>query len=201
LLSFVVIRAKVDSQRLRERISGRNGLAETDDGCRAPFRLLPLIDDNSCHYGSGNESQIPKAQSGQGIGLIVVDYIQLMRSSYSHDSVNGNIGYQPFAEGFGQGTQTCPLWRFRQLNRQVESRTTAGRRWRTCANPAPSNRMPMSSLLSTAMSLYKSDDNIDKGTAEDHYCQQRNGPTDTASLVYRQIYKLENLSRVDAPEA
>ena len=69
-----------------ERDSSGDRLAEADHRRRPPFGRPDLHRRHAGDHRDGDEGQIPAAQGDAGLGLVVLDYLQLMRGSSFKDS-------------------------------------------------------------------------------------------------------------------
>jgi replicative DNA helicase len=133
------------------------------------------------------------------LGLIVIDYLQLMRSLNPKASVEEQLGeisrsLKELAKELG-----VPILALSQLNRSVETRGTKDKR------PLLSDLRSSGSLEQDAdvvIFLYRDDyyfkDSQDRGVAELIIAKQRSGPTGTVRLKYTAEYtRFDNLADDD----
>lgn len=194
--------AKVDSQRLRKGFLGETDWPKLTTAAGRLSDAPLYIDDTAAITVLEMKAKSRRLKADRGLGLIVVDYIQLMKSSYAHDSREREISDISRSLKALAKELNVPVVALSQLNRQVESRTN---RRPQMADLRESGAIEQDADVIAFIyrdEVYnKSDDNIDKGTAEIIIAKQRNGPTDTVKLAFIDKYtSFENLSRVDAPE-
>ena len=161
-----------DWDRLQKRL---DGLAS------API----YIDDSAALSTLELRGRVRRLHAQKGIGLVIVDYLQLMRSSRRTDSRELEISDISRSLKALAKELSIPVIALAQLNRKVEDRT---------------NKRPMLSDLRESgaieqdadviLFLYrdavynKRDDNPRKAEAEVIIGKQRNGPTGTCGLAY-----------------
>jgi len=134
-----------------------------------------------------------KAESG--LGLLIVDYLQLMRAGGTRDSREQEISEISRSLKALAKELNIPVVALSQLNRQVEQRT---------------NRRPQMADLRESGAIEQDADVImflyrdevynrteeNTGLAEVNIGKQRNGPTGTVKLVFLEKYtRFENPSR------
>ncbi len=95
-------------------------------------------------------SQARRLKAEHGLGLVVVDYLQLMRSSRRTDSRELEISDISRSLKALAKELKIPVIALSQLNRKVENGRTSAPCSRTCANPGPSSRTRTSSFSCTA---------------------------------------------------
>ena len=179
-------RARVDLRRLQ------TGNIPTDDWTRLSHGVgrlgeAPLFIDDNPHctvMEMRAKARRVKARNGD-LGLIVVDYLQLMTPSTSRRSENRQVEVAEISRGLKILAREldCPVMALSQLNRQLE--------YRQDKRPMLADLRESGSLEQDAdvvMFLYRDDmynpNSEDRGMAEVIVSKHRNGPTGVTKLSF-----------------
>ena len=136
------------------------------------------------------------AKSTGGLGLIIVDYLQLMSASSGGENRTTEISEITRSLKSLAKELSCPVIALSQLNRTVEQRTDK--------RPVMSDLRESGSIEQDAdviLFIYRDEvykpETEDKGIAEIIISKQRNGPTGTIKLTFLGKYtRFENFSSV-----
>jgi len=154
-----------------------------------------FIDDTPSLTPTELRSRARRVAREQGeLGMIMVDYLQLMRVAGSTDGRTAEISeisrsLKAIAKEF-----RCPMVALSQLNRSLEQRPNK--------RPVNSDLRESGAIEQDAdviMFIYRDEvyheDSLDKGTAEIIIGKQRNGPIGTCRLAFQGEYtRFENLA-------
>ncbi|HNT90714.1 MAG TPA: replicative DNA helicase [Smithellaceae bacterium] len=192
--------AKVDSQRLRKGFLGETDWPKLTTAAGRLSEAPIFIDDTPGITVLEMKAKSRRLKADQGLGLIIVDYIQLMRTGSYRESREQEISEISRSLKALAKELRVPVIALSQLNRKVEER--------------PNRRPQMADLRESGAieqdadviafiyrdEVYnKSDDNPDKGIAEIIIAKQRNGPTGTVKLAFLEKFtSFENLARSDS---
>jgi len=187
--------ANIDSQKLR------TGELNDDDWFRIAEAMAPLsqgalyIDDTPGISVAELRAKCRRLKMEKGLGLIIIDYLQLMTVSRRSESRQQEISeISRSLKGIAKELE-CPVFTAAQLSRAVESRT---------------DHRPMLSDLRESGAIeqdadvvaflfreeYYKPDTEKKNLAEVIIAKQRNGPTGTVELTWLSQYtKFANSSR------
>ncbi|MFK8049212.1 MAG: replicative DNA helicase [Halioglobus sp.] len=187
---------RIDQTRIR------NGKLEQEDWPKLSTAVnklkdVPLfIDDTAALTPTEVRSRARKiAREQGGIGMIMIDYLQLMQVAGSSEGRTAEISeisrsLKAIAKEFD-----CPMVALSQLNRSLEQRPNK--------RPVNSDLRESGAIEQDAdviMFIYRdevyNEDSPDKGTAEIIIGKQRNGPIGTCRLAFQgQFTRFENLAR------
>lgn len=198
LLSSV---GRIDSQRIR---TGKLHPEDFEKLNRAVGMLTgaPIyIDDTPAISVLEMRAKVRRLAAQHDIGLIIVDYLQLMQGRHSTENRTQEISEISRSLKALAKEHKIPVIALSQLNRSLESRT---------------DKRPMMSDLRESGAIEqdadvitfiyrdevynKSEDNPDRGTAEIIIGKQRNGPTGILRLAFiKEITMFENMSLYSDP--
>lgn len=187
-------KAKVDSRKMRTKEFKDNDLRNIGLAVKDLSTLPLYINDQGVNL-LDIQSQCRKIKSQQGLGLVVIDYLQLMRPHNSNSQREQQIA--EISRGLKQMAKEleCPVLCLSQLNRGVESR--------------PGNKRPNVSDLRESgaieqdadivLMVYRDEvynpDTKEKGVAEIIIGKNRGGEIGTAKLSWVGKYtSFENLT-------
>ncbi|RUM46484.1 MAG: replicative DNA helicase [Desulfocapsa sp.] len=193
---------RVDSQRVR------TGRLHDDDWPKLTRAVGMLedspmfIDDTPAISVLEMRAKVRRLSAQHELGLIVVDYLQLMRGRNSIENRTQEISEISRSLKAMAKELRVPVIALSQLNRSLESRT---------------DKRPMMSDLRESGAIEqdadvicfiyrdevynKAEDNPQKGISEIIIGKQRNGPTGTVKLTFvKEFTMFENLSAYDEPD-
>ncbi len=192
---LIASEAGVDSNRLR---AGRISPNEWDSVYKAVDRIseLPIfIDDNASMMLMEMRSQARKiqAESGGQLGLIMIDYLQLMEGT-SDNRVQEISKITRGLKGLARELQV-PLIALSQLSRGVEARNNK-RPMMSDLRESGSIEQDADLIMMLYRDAYYNPDTPDRDITELIITKHRNGPTGVVKLVFDPaLTKFKNLAR------
>jgi len=175
--------ASVDSERMRTKNFLDSDLRNIGSTVQTLSQLPIHINDNAAVNIFDIKSQCRKVKMEEGLGIVVIDYLQLMQGSNKSASREQQIseisrGLKNLAKELG-----CPVLALSQLNRAVESRPDK--------RPLISDLRESGSIEQDAdivMMIYRDEmynpESKDKGIAEVIIAKNRAGERGTAKLAW-----------------
>ena len=186
---------RIESGRLR---AGRISQNEWEPLGHAISTLsqLPILIDDAPNLGANemrSQSRRLQAEQGGALGLVLIDYLQLMEGNGSENRVQVLSRITRSLKGLARELNV-PVIALSQLSRGVESRTEK--------RPMMSDLRESGSIEQDAdlvMMLYRDEyynkDTPDRGIAEVIISKHRNGPTGTVKLLFEpQFTQFRNLA-------
>jgi replicative DNA helicase len=194
--------AKVDSQRLRKGFLGETDWPKLTTAAGRLSEAPLFIDDTPAITVLEMKAKSRRLKADAGLGLIVVDYIQLMRGGSYRDSREQEISEISRSLKALAKELKVPVIALSQLNRKVEDRTN---RRPQMADLRESGAIEQDADVIAFIyrdEVYnKSEDNTEKGIAEIIIGKQRNGPTGTVKLAFLEKFtSFENLSHSESTQ-
>ena len=182
--------AKVDSHRLRTGRLGADDWPRLTRACDNLARAPIYIDDSAAITMMGIRSQTRRLKAREpGLGLVVVDYLQLMATDKPVESRVQEVSQISRALKILARDLDVPIVALSQLSRAVEQRGKDDRR------PVLSDLRDSGSIEQDADLVafiyrddYYNDDSNDKGIAEVIVATHRNGPLDKVKLAFTSQY-------------
>ncbi len=189
--------ARVDSQRLRRGFLGETDWPKLTLAAGRLSEAPIFIDDTPAITVLEMKAKSRRLKADAGLGLIVLDYLQLMRSGSAKDSREQEISEISRSLKALAKELDVPVIALSQLNRKVEDRTN---RRPQMADLRESGAIEQDADLIAFIyrdEVYnRSEDNPEKGIAEIIIGKQRNGPTGMVKLAFFEKYtRFENLAR------
>ncbi|MFA4916321.1 MAG: replicative DNA helicase [Syntrophales bacterium] len=191
--------ARVDSMRIRRGMLGETDWPKLTTAAGRLSDVPIYIDDTPAIMVLEMKAKARRLTAEVGLGLIVIDYLQLMRSGSGRDSREQEISEISRSLKALAKELNVPVVALSQLNRRVEDR--------------PNRRPQMADLRESGAieqdadviafiyrdEVYnRSEDNPEKGLAEIIIGKQRNGPTGMVKLAFLEKYtRFENLAVLD----
>ncbi|MEE8430473.1 MAG: replicative DNA helicase [Candidatus Desulfatibia sp.] len=193
--------AQIDSSKMRRGFISQNDWMKITDAAGVLSEAPIFIDDSPSITALEIRTKSRRLKMDQNIGLIIVDYIQLMRGPASAERRDLEISEISRSLKALAKELALPVVALSQLNRELEKRSDK--------RPQLSDLRESGALEQDADvvafiyrdELYNKDENNPKkGTAEIIIAKQRNGPTGTAPLKFWDAYtRFGDLSPQDYP--
>jgi replicative DNA helicase len=191
--------ARVDGGRMRTGQLVRDDWPKLANAAGWLSELPMFIDDTPAITLLELRSKARRIQSEHGLGLIVIDYLQLMRSGSRNDSREQEISEISRNLKALAKELELPVIALSQLNRGVESRGVKDKR------PQLSDLRESGAIeqdADTIWFIYRdevySKETVDKGVAEVIIGKQRSGPTGTCRVrFFNEFTRFDNLAEDD----
>ncbi len=191
--------ARVNSSRMRGGFLSETDLARINRAAGTLYDLAIYIDDSPTISALEIRAKARRMKMEKGLGLVIIDYLQLMRGRTSAERRDLEISEISRSMKALAKELSVPVVALSQLNRKVEERTNK--------RPVLSDLRESGAIEQDAdviLFIYRDDvynrdeNNPKKGTAELLIAKQRNGPTGMVKLTF-----LEKYTRFEeaAPEA
>ncbi|MGD0075855.1 MAG: replicative DNA helicase [Candidatus Binataceae bacterium] len=195
VLRLLCSEARVDSAKARAGYLGERDFPKLAQAAARLSEAPMFIDDSSDISPIVLKAKCRRLmrERDNNLGLVVVDYLQLMRSSRPGESREKEISEISRSLKAMAKELKVPVIALSQLNRQVETRPD---RRPLLADLRESGAIEQDADVIAFIyrdEVYKGKDSKVPGTAEIIVSKQRNGPTDTATLTYlREYTRFEN---------
>ena len=203
---FIGSPSRIPSDKLRKGKVARKDWPKVVKACNQ-LESAPLWIDDSSDLGllelrakARRLQAQEKGRGSEGLGMVIVDYMQLMRS----DDARANRVEQvsQFSRGLKilarelarPGDRHLPA-----LPRSGAAPRTSGRSSRTCASPAASSRTRTSSASSTATTTTTQDAETRRGRADHRQAPQRPRRAPSARVFLEHYPKFADRAREDEP--
>lgn len=188
--------ARVDSSRIRGGFLKEADWTRITDAADRLTQAPIFIDDSPDISTTTIRTKSMRLKMDKGLGMIIVDYLQLMRGSPNTERRDLEISDISRSLKILAKELNVPVIALSQLNRKLEERSDK--------RPQLSDLRESGALEQDADlvafiyrdEMYNRDDNNpNRGTAEIILAKQRNGPTGTAPLAFLKSYtRFENLA-------
>lgn len=188
--------ARVDSSRIRSGFLSRDDWSQLTQAAGALTDAPIFIDDSPDISATSIRTKCRRLKMDKDLGLVIVDYLQLMRGSISTERRDLEISEISRSLKLLAKELSIPVIALSQLNRKLEERSDK--------RPQLSDLRESGALEQDAdvvMFIYrdevynKDENNPNRGTAEVILAKQRNGPTGTVPLAFLGAYtRFEDLA-------
>lgn len=192
---------KVDLKNLRTGFVSDEDFIRLTDAADVLSKASIFIDDTPALSTLEIRARSRRLKAEQGLDLIIVDYLQLMKASRYIDSREQEISEISRSLKALAKELEVPVVALSQLNRKVEERTDKRPKLADLRESGAIEQDADLILFLYRDEVYnKKEDNPKKGIAEIIIGKQRNGPIGMVELAYLGRYTaFENLSDIPAP--
>jgi replicative DNA helicase len=188
-LRMLCSEAKVDSARLRGGFLSETDWNNLTDAAATLSEAPIFIDDSPNISAMEIRAKSRRLKINKGLGLVIIDYIQLMKSSFSAERRDLEIAEMSRSLKALAKELDIPVVALSQLNRKLEDRTDKRPQ---LADLRESGALEQDADVVAFIyrdEIYnKNEDNPKKNTAEILLRKQRNGPTGEVVLTFQSAY-------------
>ena len=184
-LRMLCSEAKVDSSRLRGGFLSDSDWVNLTDAAATLSQAPIFIDDSPSISSMEIRAKARRLKMNKGLGLVIIDYLQLMKSSFSAERRDLEIAEMSRSLKALAKELKIPVIALSQLNRKLEDRTDKRPQ---LADLRESGALEQDADVVAFIyrdEIYnKNEDNPKKNTAEILLRKQRNGPTGEVTLTF-----------------
>jgi len=188
-LRMLCSEAKVDSSRLRGGFLSDSDWVNLTDAAATLSQAPIFIDDSPSISSMEIRAKARRLKMNKGLGLVIIDYLQLMKSSFSAERRDLEIAEMSRSLKALAKELKIPVIALSQLNRKLEDRTDKRPQ---LADLRESGALEQDADVVAFIyrdEIYnKNEDNPKKNTAEILLRKQRNGPTGEVTLTFLSSY-------------
>ena len=201
MLRMLCSEARVDSAKARAGYLSERDFPKLAQAAARLSEANIFIDDSSDTTAITLKAKCRRLakDKSNNLGLVMVDYLQLMRSARPGESREKEIAEISRSLKALAKELKVPVIALSQLNRQVETRPD---RRPLLADLRESGAIEQDADVIAFIyreEMYKGKDSKEAGVAEIIVAKQRNGPTDTVKLTYLSQYtRFENYAPADS---
>ncbi|HQB29443.1 MAG TPA: replicative DNA helicase [Syntrophales bacterium] len=190
--------ARVDAQRLRKGFLGETDWPRLTTAAGALSEAKLFIDDTAAITVLEMKAKARRLKAERGLGLVVLDYLQLMRGRDQSPSREQEISEISRSLKALAKELSVPVVALSQLNRQVEARSDRRPQMADLRESGAIEQDADVILFIYRDEVYnRSEDNPEKGIAEIIIGKQRNGPTGKIKLAFlKEFTRFENLAQI-----
>jgi replicative DNA helicase len=196
-LRMLCSEARIDSSKLRTGFLAREDWPILTQAAGRLSEARIYIDDTPAQAPLDIRAKLRRLQSEVGdIGLVVLDYLQLMQGRQRVESRQQEISSITRALKALAKELTVPVVALSQLSRAVEQRKPPRPQLSDLRESGAIEQDADVVALLYRDEFYNKEDSEEKGIAEVNIAKQRNGPTGIVRLAFRGEYtRFDNLSK------
>jgi replicative DNA helicase len=189
--------ARLNGARLRDGFINKKDWEELDRACCTLHQAPIYIDDSPDNSALSIRAKTRRLKLEKGLGLIVIDYLQLMKVTRPNERRDLDISeISRSLKGLAKELQV-PVIALSQLNRQLEKRDDKRPRLSDLRESGSLEQdADVVAFIHREEVFKKNEDKLPfEGKAELIVAKQRNGPTDSLPLAFLKAYsRFENLA-------
>ncbi|MFP4194030.1 MAG: replicative DNA helicase [Desulfosalsimonas sp.] len=195
-LRLLCSEARIDSARVRDGFFNEQDWYSLTNAAGTLSSAPIYIDDSPELTSLDIKTKTRRLKREKGVGMIIVDYLQLVRPRRSYERRELEISEMSRTlKGLAKELD-LPVLALSQLNRRLEERSDKRPQLSDLRESGALEQDADLVIFIYRDEVYNPDENNpNKNLAEIHLAKQRNGPTGTCSLVFKGEYtKFENLA-------